>query len=280
MFFTPDKQFNPTAIRRAILEQSKRANVGHIGSCLCVVEILAALYGDILKGSVGDHDRDRFILSKGHAALALYAVLNLRGLISDRELNTFCGDGSFFGVHPEREVPGIDFSTGSLGHGLSVAAGAALAARMQRSHRRIFCLISDAECNEGSIWEAAMFAAHHKLDNLRVIIDANGQQAFGLTRDVLNTSNLAERWSSFGWRVSELDGHSVQALVDALSCDSKASAPQVVIAKTIFGRGVSFMEQGRPLSQAHLPVQPINWHYLPMSDHEFQIALSELETAS
>lgn len=280
VFFTPDKRFNPTAIRRAILEQSKRANVGHIGSCLCVVEILAALYSDSLKGDPDDHNRDRFILSKGHAALALYTVLRLRGDITEDELDTFCGDGSFFGVHPERAVPGIDFSTGSLGHGLSIAAGAALGARMQCSPRRVFCLISDAECNEGSVWEAAMFAAHHKLHNLRVIIDANGQQAFGLTREVSNASNLAERWAGFGWRVSEVDGHSVAALVDAFSSESSDPAPHVVIARTVFGRGVSFMEEGRPLSQAHLPVQAINWHYLPMSDHEYQIALAELETLS
>ena len=280
VFFTPDKRFNPTAIRRAILEQSKRANVGHIGSCLCVVEILAALYSASLKGDADDHNRDRFILSKGHAALALYTVLRLRGDITEDELDTFCGDGSFFGVHPERAVPGIDFSTGSLGHGLSIAAGAALGARMQCSPRRVFCLISDAECNEGSVWEAAMFAAHHKLHNLRVIIDANGQQAFGLTREVLNASNLAERWAGFGWRVSDVDGHSVAALVDALSSESSDPAPHVVIARTVFGRGVSFMEEGRPLSQAHLPVQAINWHYLPMSDHEYQIALAELETLS
>lgn len=280
VFFTPDKRFNPTAIRRAILEQSKRANVGHIGSCLCVVEILAALYSASLKGDPDDHNRDRFILSKGHAALALYTVLRLRGDITEDELDTFCGDGSFFGVHPERAVPGIDFSTGSLGHGLSIAAGAALGARMQCSPRRVFCLISDAECNEGSVWEAAMFAAHHKLHNLRVIIDANGQQAFGLTREVLNASNLAERWAGFGWRVSDVDGHSVAALVDALSSESSDPAPHVVIARTVFGRGVSFMEEGRPLSQAHLPVQAINWHYLPMSDHEYQIALAELETLS
>jgi transketolase len=243
------------------------------------VEILAALYGGVMKGSPFDPDRDRFILSKGHAALALYAVLMLRGHITEDELNTFYGDDSLFGVHPEREVLGVDFSTGSLGHGLGIAAGAALAARMQCSRRRIYCLISDAECNEGSVWEAAMFAAHHKLDNLHVIIDANGQQAFGLTRDVLDSSNLAERWACFGWRVSEVDGHSVPALVDVLSYGSNESAPHVVIAKTTFGRGVSFMEEGRSVTQTHLPVQPINWHYLPMSDREYEIALAELENA-
>ena len=265
------------AIRRIVLSQSKRANVGHIGSCLCVVEILAALYGGVMRTPVvDDPDRDRFILSKGHAALALYAVLVLNGRISNNDLNTFCGDGSIFGVHPERAVPGVDFSTGSLGHGLSIAAGAALAARLQESQRRVFCLISDAECNEGSVWEAAMFAAHHQLNNLQVIVDVNGQQALGPTCDVLDAPNLRERWASFGWRVSEVDGHSIPALVNALSADSRSPAPHVILAKTVFGRGVSYMEQGRPITQSHLPVQPINWHYLPMSDQEYEIALAEL----
>ena len=141
-------------IRRLILAHSKRANVGHIGSCLCVVEILAALYGGVMRQAAPDDlDRDRFILSKGHAALALYAVLVVHGHIPEKDLNTFCGDDSIFGVHPEKVVPGIDFSTGSLGHGLSIAAGAALAARMQQSPRQVYCLISDAECNEGSVWK-------------------------------------------------------------------------------------------------------------------------------
>ena len=272
---------NPSkTIRRIILAQSKRANVGHIGSCLCVVEILEALYGHVMKtAALDDPDRDRFILSKGHAALALYAILALNKHIAELDLNTFCGDDSIFGIHPEKIVPGVDFSTGSLGHGLSIAAGAALAAHMQKSERRVYCLISDGECNEGSVWEAAMFAAQHRLSNLHVIVDVNGQQALGLTRDVLEASNLAERWASFGWRVSQADGHSIPELIDVLTANSASAAPHVVIAKTVFGRGVSYMEEGRPITQAHLPVQAINWHYLPMSDQEYEIALAELETA-
>jgi transketolase len=275
------REINPsTKIRRIILAQSKRANVGHIGSCLCVVEILEALYGNVMRiAAVDDPDRDRFILSKGHAALALYAILAFKKHIAEVDLDTFCGDDSIFGIHPERIVPGVDFSTGSLGHGLSIAAGAALAAQMQKSQRRVYCLISDGECNEGSVWEAAMFAAQHKLSNLHVIVDANGQQALGLTRDVLEASHLAGRWTSFGWRVSEVNGHSIPELVEALTADSASPAPHVVIAKTVFGRGVSYMEEGRPITQAHLPVQAINWHYLPMSDQEYEIALAELETA-
>jgi len=272
------RSVSPLELRRTILSQSKRANVGHIGSCLCVVEILAAIYEVLNASSPGDPDRDRFVLSKGHAALALYAALAARGWISSADMDTFCGEGSLFAVHPEHTIPGVDFATGSLGQGICMAVGAALAARLQGSKRRVYCLISDAECNEGSVWEAAMFAAHHRLDNLAVVLDWNGQQALGPTRDVINMSNLPERWRAFGWAVSEVDGHSVPQLVAALSSEP-IGQPRIILAHTVFGRGVSYMETGTPLTQTHLPVQPINWHYLPMSDHEFEIAMREVEAA-
>jgi transketolase len=275
-----DAGVEPAAMRRIILRQSKRANVGHIGSCLSVVDILSALYQRVLRISCPDDpNRDRFVLSKGHAALALYAALALKGWISEPELDTFCGDNSLLGVHPEAALTGVDFSTGSLGHGLSIAAGAALAAHMQLSHRRVYCLISDAECNEGSIWEAAMFAAHHRLDNLTVIVDWNGQQALGRTCDVLDCANLPERWKAFGWHVTEVDGHSIPALVESLSYKLQGTSPKphIVLARTVFGKGVSYMEGGVPITQTHLPVHPINWHYLPMSAIEYDIAMAELE---
>ncbi|HEY3453463.1 MAG TPA: transketolase [Bryobacteraceae bacterium] len=264
-------------MRRIILNQSKRANVGHIGSCLCVVEILSALYSFVVMGSSSnDPERDRFILSKGHAGLALYAALVLKGWLSEEQLGTFCGEDTFLGVHPEAAIPGVDFSTGSLGQGICIAVGAALAARLQGSKRRVFCLISDAECNEGSVWEAAMLAAQHRLSNLHVIVDYNGQQALNLTRDVLDQSNLAERWRTFGWQTSEIDGHSVADLVEELNT-SLGERPKLTIARTVFGKGVSYMEQGIPVSQKHLPVQPVNWHYLPMSEDEYSLALEQLE---
>jgi transketolase len=269
---------SPRQMRRIILSQSRRANVGHIGCCLCVVEILAALYSSVLRGeSRDDPERDRFILSKGHAGLALYAALFLKGWLSESELETFCGDNTLLGVHPEAALPGVDFTTGSLGLGLSMAAGAALAARLQGSARRVFCLISDGECNEGSVWETAMFAAQHRLSNLLVIVDRNGQQALGLTCDVLDTSNLADRWRAFGWQAAEVDGHSLPALIEAFSAKTTIEVPQIVVAATTFGKGVSFMERGIPLTQTHLPVQPVNWHYLPMSEHEYQLAMQEIE---
>lgn len=265
-------------MRRIILQQSKRANVGHIGSCLCVVEILAALYSEILQGiGPDDPERDRFVLSKGHAGLALYAALVLRGWLREEELATFCGENTSLGVHPEHQVPGIDFSTGSLGQGICMAVGAAFAARIQSSSRRVFCLLSDAECNEGSVWEAVMLAAQHRLSNLTVIVDFNGQQALNLTREVIDQSNLAERWQAFGWRSSTVKGHSVPDLVRELQ-SADDGRPKVILAKTTFGKGVSYMEQGIPFSQTHLPVQPVTWHYLPMSDREYAIAIEELET--
>jgi transketolase len=263
----PPDRLSPTRLRRIILEQSKRAHVGHIGSALSVADILAAMYGGILHLPPGeDRHRDRFILSKGHAALALYGALHLRGLLSEAELNTYCGEGSRLGVHPEHVLPGVDFSTGSLGHGLAVGAGSALAARLQKTSRRVFVLVSDAECNEGSLWESVMFAAHHRLANLVAVVDLNGQQALGYTEDVLSLSPLAQRWRAFGWDVHEVDGHDpsrLEATVAAL--DVKSGPPHVLVARTTFGKGVSFMER------------QIKWHYWPMSDAEYLQALSEIE---
>ncbi len=257
-------------IREIILEQSHRAHVGHIGSGLSVADILAALYDGVLRtDDPDDPDRDRFVLSKGHAALALYAALHLRGWLSTEQLNTYCGDGSLLGVHPEHALRGVDFSTGSLGQGLGFATGAALAARWQRSARRVFCLLSDAECNEGSVWEAVMFAAHHRLANLVAIVDQNGQQALGHTADVLDLDPLGERWRAFGWDVHEVDGHNAAELAETCAgLNTVVGAPHVLIAHTVFGRGVSFM-RGR-----------IDWHYLPMSDEQYRRALGEVREAA
>ena len=254
------------AAREIILQESRRANVGHIGSALSVVDILVALYSGILRAPAGQAgERDRFVLSKGHAALALYALLFDAKTITREQLSSFCGDDSALGVHPEHVVPGVDFSTGSLGHGLSFGAGAALAARLQQSPRRAFVLLSDAELNEGSVWEAAMFAAHHALANLVAIVDCNGQQAFGYTRDVIDLEPIAGRWRAFGWDVHEVPGHDAAALRATLDgLDTASGRPHVVLARTTFGCGVSFMER------------QIKWHYLPLSDEEFARALADV----
>jgi transketolase len=256
------------AIRRLVLDSSYSAHVGHIGSNLCVADILAALYGGAMNLPASDDpDRDRFVLSKGHAALALYAALHLRGWLDAEEYATFCKNGTALGVHPEPVVPGIDFATGSLGHGLSMGVGAALAARMQRSTRRAFVLMSDAECNEGSCWEAAMFAAHHKLGNLVAIIDDNAQQALGAARAILDLHPLAERWNTFGWQTRELDGHDQAAIAAAIADLPRDSGPQLIIAKTTFGKGVSYMES------------QLKWHYWPMNEEQYKQARREVSDA-
>jgi transketolase len=240
--------------------------VGHIGSALSIADIVTALYGDVLRISdPDDPDRDRFVLSKGHAVLAIYAALFLRGWLTEEQLNTYYADGSLLGVHPEHRLKGVDFSTGSLGHGLSMGAGAALAARLQGSRRRVFVLVSDAECNEGSLWEAVMFAAHHRLANLVAIVDLNGQQAFGYTNQVLNLSPMTERWRAFGWDVHEVDGHNAAEIAGKINgLDTNSGLPHVLIAHTVFGKGVSFMER------------QIKWHYLSMSEEEYRQAIREI----
>lgn len=254
-------------IRRIVLEQSYRAHVGHIGSALSIADLLAVLYAEVLQiTDPSDPKRDRFILSKGHAALALYAALFLRGWLSQEELNSYCADGSQLGVHPERGVRGVDFSTGSLGQGLSMGAGAAMAARLQQDGRRVYVLLSDAECNAGAVWEACMFAAHHQLSNLVAIVDLNGQQALGYTDEVLDLSPLAARWKAFGWDVQKVNGHNCQAIASSLSAIHETHrAPHVLIAQTVFGKGVSYMEG------------QIKWHYWPMSEDEYRQALDEIE---
>lgn len=254
-------------IRRTILEQSQRAHVGHIGSALSIADIVAAVYGEILRlADPDDPGRDRLILSKGHAALALFAALRGRGWIDEAQLATFHGDATLLGVHPDHALRGIDFSTGSLGHGLSIAAGSALAARLAGAPRRTIAILSDAECDEGSTWEAVMFAAHHRLSSLIAVVDVNGQQALGYTMDVLSLAPLIDRWRAFGWDAVEVDGHDRAALVRAVAAfDTKDGPPHVVLARTTFGRGVSYME-GK-----------IKWHYWPMSDDEYRQALAENE---
>lgn len=253
-------------IRLTILEQSYRARFGHIGSALSVADILAVLFGGVLRGA--GPERERFILSKGHAVLALYAALYEAGRIDRAALDSYCGDGTALGAHPEHALDAIDFSTGSLGHGLSYGAGSALAARIHGLDRRTFVLVSDAELNEGSVWETAMFAAHQRLGSLVAIIDANGLQALGPTQRVLDLEPLAPRWQAFGWSVQEVDGHDVDALREALdSIDGTSSRPHVLIARTTAGSGISFMEDR------------VSWRYWPLSEELYAAAVAEVTAA-
>jgi transketolase len=253
-------------LRRRVIEVSLKAGVGHIGSALSICDIIAALFDGTLRGlGTEDPDRDRFILSKGHAALALYAALERSGLIRREDIESFCKDGSRFGVHPEHGVPGIEVSTGSLGMGLSIGAGLALSAKMRASRSRTYVLVSDAECNEGSLWEAVMFAAHHRLGSLTAILDANGFQAMGRTREILDLEPHEERWRAFGWNAQALDGHDEHALKAALEAPRADDRPRVLVARTVAGKGVSFMEH-------HL-----EWHYYPVTEAQARQALAELE---
>ncbi len=255
------------AIRLLILEESMRAQVGHIASALSIADIVAVLFDSVLHlPSIDDPNRDRFILSKGHAALALYAALHLKGIIGRDQLATFCTDGSLLGVHPEYELDGVEFSTGSLGHGLSLGAGVALGARLRGARTRAFVLLSDAELNEGSTWEAVMFAGHHRLSNLVAIVDDNGQQALGPARRILDLQPLDEKWRAFGWEPRTVDGHDRGQLRAALEGAGRdGERPVAVIARTVAGKGVSFMERR------------FEWHYLPLNAEQYRAAVREVE---
>lgn len=267
-----DKQTQVTSfnLRKIILEQSKRANVGHIGSALSIADIIAALYQNILNiKNPDDPSRDRFILSKGHAALALYAALHLKGWLSQEILNTYCADNSILGVHPEHSLKGVECSTGSLGQGLSMATGLALAAQLKQFSWRTFVLVSDAELNEGSVWEAVMFAAQHQLSNLVMIIDDNKQQALGYTQDVIGLQPLQEKLEAFRWDVHSIDGHNNDEIIETVdTCLRQKGKPHAIIANTTFGKGVSYMER------------KIKWHYWPMNEDEYAQALTEINRSS
>jgi transketolase len=251
-------------LRRWIVEQSLDSRVGHVGSALSIVEIVAVLWGELMRWPGTENpERDRFILGKGHAALALYAALRFAGLLDEETFRTYCKDGSMLNVHPERDLPGVDASTGSLGQGLSLGCGIALGLRLKGLGGRVFVLLSDAECNEGQVWEAAFFAAHQKLASVQVIVDLNGLQALGHTKDVLDLADLAGLWRAAGWEVESVDGHDQGELRRALS-ERQGKAPRVILAQTVLGKGVSFME-GR-----------LEWHYRNLTPTLGERALAEL----
>jgi transketolase len=264
---TPDDRVSASAvaIRKAILRASKRANRGHIGSALSVADLVAGIVHVLDLDSRAEGDRDRFVLSKGHAALAYYAGLQQIGILGPRALDEFCADGSRLATHPDHGVPGVSFSTGSLGLGVSYAVGSALAARLRGSSRRTVALVSDAELNCGLTWEALMFAAHHRLHRFHIVIDLNGSQAFGATRDVLDLCPIAARLQAFGFRVDEIDGHDARQIREALETPADGDGrPRATVARTKLGHGVSFM-QGR-----------LEWHYRPMTDDQYRQAMLEV----
>lgn len=257
-------------IRKKVLKMFFDSQTAHLSSSLSEVDILAVLYFKILsidsKNPTAEN-RDRFLLSKGHGAAGLYATLAQRGFFAESVLNTYCKDGGKLPGHSTRNcAPGVEVSTGSLGHGLPMGAGMALAGKRDGKNYRVFVLMSDGECEEGSVWEAALFASHHQLDNLIGIIDYNKLQAFGRTNEVLNLEPLAKKWQSFGWQVKEINGHNFSEIENALSqIPFEKTRPSLVIANTVKGKGVSFIEN------------KLEWHYKNLTKEEYELALKELE---
>jgi transketolase len=261
------------ALARRLRAQSlrivHRANASHIGSCLSIADVLAVLYGQVLRVDPRrPHwpDRDRFVLSKGHAAVVVYAVLAERGFFPPQWLETYGQDGSKLAGHlAHHGVPGVEVSTGSLGHGLSIGCGMALAGKREGRPYRVFALLSDGECDEGAVWEAALFAPHHRLDNLVAIVDYNRMQSFGPVAEVLALEPLADKWRAFGWAVREIDGHDVAEIRAGLAnLPAEVGRPMVVIAHTVKGKGVSFMEG------------QLAWHYRAPDAAQLERALAGL----
>lgn len=265
------RYFKNTAkkIRKQTLDMIYRTGSPHIGSSFSAVDILTALYFRCLCVSprrCRDKNRDRFILSKGHGCAALYAVLAQKGFLSSDVLNGFSVDGGTLEQHPTCNPGwGIEVSTGSLGHGLSVGAGMAIAAKADRAKYRVFVLLSDGETNEGLVWEAAMLAAQRRLNNLVAIIDYNGIQALGRTEEVINLEPFGAKWRSFGWAVREIDGHDFSQIISALEdVPFHREKPSVIIARTVKGKGVSFMED------------KLLWHYRCPDEEEYKKAAAEV----
>lgn len=260
-----------TEIRKKILKMIFNSRTSHIGSSLSIVDILVVLYFKVLfidPKKPWSKDRDRLILSKGHACASLYATLALRGFFSEEILGTYCINGGMLPGHSTMHcAPGVEVSTGSLGHGLSMGVGMAMAAKNDSGKYRIFVILSDGECEEGSVWEAAMFAAHNRLDNLVAIVDYNKLQAFGRTEEVMGLEPLKDKWASFGWGVREINGHNFSEIEKTLSkLPFTKNKPSVIIADTIKGKGISFMEN------------QLAWHYKSPNKKQLEEGLEELDS--
>lgn len=253
-------------LRAHALEMTSNGKSSHIASILSICDILAVLYGDWLHLNPQDHrdkKRDRFVLSKGHAGAGVYAALAECGFINKQALQSHYKNGSFLSGHVSHKgIPGVEVSTGSLGQGLAIACGIALSGKLSKQDYRTVCLLSDGECDEGSNWEAFLFAAHHKLEKLTVIIDANKYQSIKTTTETLNLEPLADKLRAFNWNVEEIDGHCHSSILKALN--SFSSRPKAIIANTIKGKGVSFMENN------------ILWHYKSLPAEQLNDALQEV----
>ena len=257
-------------LRKRTLEIIFHAGAGHTGGSLSCLDILNVLYNRVLRVSpknFSDPNRDRYVQSKGHSVEALYTVLADRGFFPAQDLETLCRYQSPYVGHPTRKIPGIEMNTGALGHGLPICVGMAIAGKMDAAPWRVFTLLGDGELAEGSNWEAAMAAAHYKLDNLTAILDHNTLQITGRTRDVCGNAPLDEKFRAFGWSVRTVNGHDISELTEALSQPRGDGKPTCIIANTVKGKGVSFMED------------VAKWHHRVPSEQELKQALGELDSA-
>jgi transketolase len=263
--------FEPRKLRKSVLEMAYAGSTVHIGCAFSIIEILAVLYRSHLNLGGGQPEapgRDYLILSKGHGIMAQYACMKELGWLSDNDLKNYCGDGTLLKGLADAHVPGLEVTSGSLGHGLSVGVGMALGAKRQDTGQRCFAVVGDGEINEGSIWEAAMFASQFKLDNLLVIVDANGYQAMGKTSEIMKLENISERFSVFGFEALDVDGHSecdLDATITKIQ-NSSPDKPKAIVAHTVKGKGVSFMEQDN------------RWHYTRLTSDSYTMAINELDT--
>lgn len=266
---TQKLELKATQMRKEILEMIVGGRGTHIASAFSIIDILVYLYEKVIKvdpKNFADVNRDRFILSKGHGGAALYVILANYGFFPKEVLKTYCSEGGILGGHPDRFlIPGVEASTGSLGHGLSIAVGLALANKINRIDSRIYCLVGDGECNEGTVWEACMTASHHKLDNLVLIVDNNGMMISGFTKDILDPISFPQKFKSFGWNTIEINGHDFGEFQSVFNkVPIKNEKPTVVIANTIKGKGISFMENKS------------QWHGMLPNEAEIKTAIKEL----
>jgi len=266
----PDLEQMARLVRARVIENSHKTQTPHLGSCLSCVDILVAAYFAVLKidpEKPTDENRDRFILSKGHAAPALFQVLAQRGYFPVSMLDTYGEDGGIFAEHPPTpsHLAGIEAATGSLGHGFPMGLGMALAARIRGMDYKVLALVSDGECNEGSVWEAAMLAASQRMENLAVVVDFNKWQATGRSESIMALNPFVDKWRAFGWSASEIDGHDMGELVRRLrNLPDGSGKPVAIVAHTVKGKGVSFMEDDN------------NWHYRIPNESEVRMAKQEL----
>lgn len=256
-------------IRRHVVRMTHLGNSSHVGSALSIADLLAVLYGRVLRVDPNNPkwpDRDRFVMSKGHAGAAAYATLAECGFFPVEDLDQHYQDGSKLSGHiSHKGIPGVELSTGSLGHGLGVCAGMALAAKRKKWRHRIFCLLSDGECDEGSNWEAILFSSHHQLDNLVAVVDFNKIQSLDAVSETLELEPFADKWRAFGWSVNEVDGHDHTMIHESLKEASRTpSSPTCILAHTTKGKGVSFMENS------------VLWHYRSPQGEEYESAVKEL----